>query len=470
MALVISLLALGRSAVAADNPIPFVNNPLAPSSVLPGSAQIELTLTGTGFVSGSVVHWNGSARATTLVSARKLTATIPASDLVAATSAFVTVVNPAPGGGRSNVAYFQVVSPRDTVTFGRRAEYAAGITDLAQPFNVITSDLDGDGNLDLASANVGDSNVSVFLGRGDGTFEDQVLYDASFAISLAAGDFNGDGAQDLAVLGSDNTHGGNGRLFLMLGNGDGTFQAPTETAAGNAPYYIAVGDLNRDGKLDAVVANYTTGSKLVSVFLGNGDGTFQPRATYAVGQYPQHVEIGDLNNDGRLDVVASIRDGAAPATAVLLGKGDGRFRPSTSTAFNGAPIWAALGDVNGDDNLDLAQVDSWMTSPSGVAVMPGNGNGTFGTPTGYATVANAVNVAVGIADLDGDNLQDLAVDTGGGVVLFLATSPGVFVKDARVNLLNTQSVAIGDFNRDGRPDVAAVNWVDEKVAVWVQTP
>ena len=126
--------------------------------------------------------------------------------------------------------------------------------------------------------------------------------------------------------------------------------------------------------------------------------------------------------------------------------------------------------MNGDDNLDLAQVDSWATSPSGVAVMPGNGNGTFGTPTGYATVANATNVAVGIADLDGDNLQDLAVNTGGGAVTFLATAPGVFVKDARVNTYNTQSIAIGDLNRDGRPDVAAVNWAHEKVAVWVQTP
>ena len=149
------------------------------------------------------------------------------------------------------------MTPRTGVAFKRGVNYASG---ACQPYNLITSDLDGDGNLDIAAANVGDGNVSVFLGRGDGTFESTVLYDSPFAIALAAGDFNGDGTQDLAVLGSDNVHGGNGRVDLMLGNGDGTFQAPIMAPAGDAPYSVAVADLNRDGKLDAVVSNYTTGA------------------------------------------------------------------------------------------------------------------------------------------------------------------------------------------------------------------
>ncbi len=458
IALTISCCALGGAAFAVDNPIPFLHNPLTPSSTAPGSAQLQLSVAGAGFVSGSVVHWNGSPRATTFVSARNLTATIPASDLTNATSAFVTVVNPAPGGGRSNVAYFQVVTPRTGVAFKRGVNYPTGV----QPFNLITSDLDGDGKLDIAAANVSGGTVSVLLGKGDGTFQSQVPYASPFAIALAAGDFNGDGAQDLVVLGSDNVHGGNGRVDLMLGNGDGTFQAPITTPAGDAPYSVAVADLNRDGKLDAVVSSYTTGSKLISVFLGNGDGTLRPRVTYAAGQNDQHVEIGDLNADGRLDLFVCSRDGSAPAVSVLLGKGDGTFRPHTDTPFVGSPISATLGDLNGDGALDASVVDAWELA----AVMLGNGNGTFGSQTNYATVKYAVNVAVGIADLDGNGLQDLAVDTGTGVKALVATTAGVFAPDKKVDSGNSQGIAIGDFNRDGRPDVAVVT--DAGVSVWVQ--
>ena len=458
IALTISCCVLGGSAFAVDNPIPFLHNPLTPSSTAPGSAQLQLSVAGTGFVSGSVVQWNGSPRATTFVSARKLTATIPASDLTTATSAFVTVVNPAPGGGRSNVAYFQVVTPRTGVAFKRGVNYPSGV----QPYSLITSDLDGDGNLDIAAANVSGGNVSVLLGRGDGTFQSAVFYDSPFGIALAAGDFNGDGAQDLAVLGSDNVHGGNGRVDLMLGNGDGTFQAPVTVPAGDAPFSVAVADLNRDGKLDAVVSNNATGSKLISVFLGNGDGTLRPRVTYATGQNAQHVEIGDLNADGRLDLLVCIREAFAHAVSVLLGKGDGAFRPHMDTPFDGSPVSATLGDLNGDGALDASVVDADELA----AVMLGNGNGTFGSQTNYPTVKYAFNNAVGIADLDGNDLQDLVVDTGTGVRVLVATTAGVFAADKKVDSGNSQGIAIGDFNRDGRPDVAVVT--DAGVSVWVQ--
>jgi hypothetical protein len=466
MTLVISCFALGGSTMAAVNPIPSVDNPLAPSSTAPGSAQLELTVTGAGFMSGSVVQWNGSPRATTFQSDHEVTATIPATDLAAATSAFVTVVNPAPGGGRSNVAYFQVVSPRATLSFVKKADYVSGVGSFSEPFNLITSDFNLDGKLDLAVANVGDSTVSVFLGKGDGTFRPQVTYAAEFAISLAAADFDGDGIQDLAVTDNGNVNGGPGKVLLMLGHRDGTFDAPVAAPAGLGPYAIDVGDFNRDGKLDAVVADYATGGDSISVLLGKGNGTFRPRVSYATGAFPQHVRTGDLNADGLLDLIVSVRGGSA-AVAVFLGNGDGTFGPRTDIPFAGSPIWSALGDVNRDGALDVATVDAFDSS---VAVMAGNGDGTFGSPAKYATERYAVNVAVGIADLNGDDVQDLAVNTGQGVGLFLGQPSGTFVRDDRLDEGNVQGMAIGDFNRDGRPDLAVVGWASNSITVWVQAP
>jgi len=165
--------ALVGSAALAANPVPLLDNPVNPSTVLPGSAQIELAVTGSGFVSGSVVQWNGSTRTTTFVSDRKLTATIPASDLAAATSAFVTVVSPAPGGGRSNTAYFQVASPRATLTFKKKATYAAGSQDLAQPFKESEQEL-------YVSASIG---ISLF--PRDGAAPEELVKHADTAMYSA---------------------------------------------------------------------------------------------------------------------------------------------------------------------------------------------------------------------------------------------------------------------------------------------
>jgi len=467
MALVISCCALGGSAFAADNPIPLVDNPLAPSSTQPGTAGIEVTVHGSGFVPGSVVQWNGSARATTFRSDRQLTARIPASDLKRPTSAFVTVVNPAPGGGRSNVAYFQVVAARDVVGFKRRQTYASGSGSFPQPFNLITTDLDDDGDLDLASANVGDSTMSVYLGNGDGTFASQVQYNAHFAIDLAAGDFNGDGTQDLAVLDFGKFGGGPGNVLLMLGNGDGTLRPPLVAPAGVAPFSIAVADVDRDGKLDAVVTNNDNGNTVdtTSVLFGNGDGTLRPPVPYVTGLGSAHVNIGDVNADGILDLVVDVREGSNPRIAVLLGNGDGTFAAPMDIPFDGDPIWSALGDLNHDGTLDLAVVNEFDSS---VAVLLGNGDGTFGSPASYITGPYTVNVAVGIADFNGDDVQDLEVNASEGMATFLGTPSGAFERAGRIDVGNLQGIAIGDFDRDGGPDFAVVGWVDAIVNVWVQ--
>ncbi len=143
------------------------------------------------------------------------------------------------------------------------------------------------------------NGVSVLLGNGNGTFQAAVSYGAgTVLLSVAVGDFNGDGKADLAVANcsSDN-------VSVLLGNGDGTFQAAVNYAAGTGPMSVAVGDFNGDGKADLAVANY--GSNNVSVLLGNGNGTFQAAVNYAAGSWPRSVAVGDFNGDGKADLAVA---------------------------------------------------------------------------------------------------------------------------------------------------------------------
>ena len=175
-------------------------------------------------------------------------------------------------------------------TFKPRVDFATGLF----PNSVAVGDFNGDGKPDLALAN-GSGTVSVLLGNGDGTFQPHVEYPAGpGAFSVAVGDFSGDGKLDLAV--ANNNGNQSGTVSVLLGNGDGTFQPHVDYPVGVGPYSVAVGDFNRDGKLDLVVANYPS-IFTVSVLLGNGDGTFQPQVTYPVGRQPISVAVADLSGD-----------------------------------------------------------------------------------------------------------------------------------------------------------------------------
>ena len=237
---------MSSRAFAAENPVPLINQPLVPDATAPGGQGFTLTVHGTGFVSGAVVKWNGSSLATTFVSDSQLRASVPASDIAAASTASVTVVNPTPGGGMSNVMFFEVTPSSSLIALNAPSAFGAGTT----PYSVAVGDFNGDGKLDLAVANEGSDNVSILLGNGDGTFQAAVDYGAGTdPDSVAVGDFNGDGKLDLVVANDDSNN-----VSILLGNGDGTFQAAVNYGV-SAPSSVAVGDFNGDGKLDLAVAN-----------------------------------------------------------------------------------------------------------------------------------------------------------------------------------------------------------------------
>ncbi len=442
------VLALGASAALAQNALPLINAPLFPGQKAPGSAAFTLTVTGTGFVSGATVNWNGNARTTTFVSSSKVTASINATDVATAGTANVTVVNPAPGGGVSNVAHFQIVKSGYTVAFGK-LDYATDLT----PQDVAAADFNRDGKVDLAVA-TGNNSVSVLLGVGDGTFPTHVEYPVpGHPSAIVTGDFNGDGKIDIATVDPYQSE-----ISILLGNGDGTFQAHQEYLTGSHPVAMATADLNGDGKLDLVVVDFADNK--VAVLLGNGDGTFKSHVDYATGNAPSAVTIGDFNGDGKLDL--AVADNTDNTVAILLGNGDGSFQGPIPFPTAKLPNSVVAGDFNADGKLDLAV----GTSNKAVSILLGNGDGTFQNHKEYSIGANAVLVAT--ADLSGDGKLDLisANFNDNTVSTLVGNGDGTF-KGQSVFPTGTgpSGLAIGDFNGNGKLDIAVAASTANKVSV-----
>jgi hypothetical protein len=278
-------------------------------------------------------------------------------------------------------------------TFQAGQTYAVEIVARA----VVVGDFNGDGHLDLAVADSPHFSpaVTILLGNGDGSFQVAQTYLAfspsppggSTAMSVAAGDFNGDGILDLAVVGTPVQ--GFKSMGILLGNGDGTFQAAAGYQTSGGKIFIA--DVNGDGKLDLI----TVGGNLL---LGNGDGTFQD----AIPIYPGILAVADLNGDGIPDLVA----GASLGVVILLGKGDGSFQTGQSYVVGATPSVVVV-DFNGDGHLDLATV---IPTANSVTVLLGNGDGTFQVlPVNYIVGLGPEALVAG--DFNGDGHPDLAVDT-----------------------------------------------------------
>src|SRR5215469_9392963 len=469
IALVIPILPVAQerenaTSAASSAPTPLINQPLSPDATRPGAAGFTLTVNGTGFVSGSVVKWNNNARATTFVSKSRLTATILASDVAKAGTASVAVVNPI-AGAASNTVFFEVTR---STTFA--AVMAPSFLTDNEPASVAVGDFNGDGKLDLAvGGSTAISVVSIYLGNGDGTFQPAVSYGSGSGFgSVAIGDFNGDGKWDLAV-----TDSGNNNVSIFLGNGNGTFRTAVKHTVGSGPSSVAVADFNGDGKLDLAVAN--NGSGNVSILLGNGDGTFRTAVDYGAGTGPSSVAIGDLNGDGKLDL--AVTNSRSNNVSILLGNGDGSFRRAVDYRVGASPNSVAVADFNVDGKLDLAVVNY---GSGNVSILLGNGDGTFRTAVDY-TVGSIPNSVV-VADFNGDGKLDLAVAsgnccgspplTGPGIVSFLLGNgngtfqPAVSFQSAQSALAAT----LGDFNRDGRLDLAVTDPANAGVAILLQPP
>ena len=316
---------------------------------------------------------------------------------------------------------------------------------------------------DLIVANHSDNTISVFLGNGDGTFASPVTYPTGTGPeSIATGDFNNDGNVDLAVADK-----GANTVSILMGNGDGTFTPKVDYPTGAVPVSVIAGDLDGDGNIDLAVANQSDNT--ISLLFGNGAGIFAPRtgvaSLLATGRGPTGLAVGDFNGatytNGNqiLDLVVTNQNDNT--VSMFVGNGNGTFQTRTDYGTGASPVYVATGDFNGDGILDVATanfMDNTVSILLGQANATGFANGTLAPETAYEAGAGPTSIAVG--DYNRDGIPDLVVtdSTANAIGILFGGVGGVFNIPFQVDVgTNPLSVVTADFNGDGTSDGAIAN-------------
>jgi uncharacterized protein (TIGR03437 family) len=390
--------------------------------------------------------------------------------------------NPLIFTGSNNPASNSSVAPMVSVFFGRGSGMFWGAPTSIVPglaaseigLSVATADFTGDGIPDLAYSDL-TGQITILQGLGNGFFDPVFQYQLAGGLSglpaaIAIADFNGDGKPDLAVA-VQNPGNAPNLVLVFLGKGDGTLEAPVPITLGSglSVSSLAVGDFNGDGKPDlAVVVNTENNGAAdgVLVYLGNGEGSFKPSTSYAVGPYAVAAAAGDFNGDGKLDLAITSEGTYSQqngSISLLLGKGDGTFSATAPIPLSGGPSLGpysiVAADFNGDGKLDLAvTLSNYTTAPGGLAVLLGRGDGSFQSPVIYP-VTSAGFVA---GDLNGDGIPDLIVDPPtsedayGGAGYLIGNGDGTFGLEVQL-AAQIGPLVTADFNRDGKLDLAGAD-------------
>ena len=313
-----------------------------------------------------------------------------------------------------------------------RFDYTTG----SSPCSLTSADVNGDGKADLIVANSNSDKLSVFINRGNGTFNAKVDYATGLSPhSVTSADVNGDGKADLIVA-----NAASDTLSVLTNKGNGTFNAKDDYATGDAPYSVTAADVNGDGNADLIAAN--SAGNTISVLINNGNGTFADKADYATGSSPSSVVSADVNGDGKADLV--VANSASSTLSVLINNGNGTFADKVDYATGNTPSSVVSADVNGDGHPDLMVTNY---GESTVWVLINNGDGTFTHKFDKATGSSPT--AIINADINGDGRIDMLVATGNSWSGFANTSPITTTFIAHTPVAVSNGILVYDPDGDG---------------------
>ncbi len=317
----------------------------------------------------------------------------------------------------------------------------------ANPYSVVAVDVNGDGKLDLVSANGGSNTLTVLANNGHGVFGSiATLNVGHFPLSVVAADVNGDGKPDLICA-----NNGDSTLTVLTNNGHGGFISNATLNVGVGPYYVAAADVNGDGAVDLIASG--TFANILTVYTNNGSGVFGSNATLIVGEGPNQVAVADINGDGAPDLIsANITSGTL---TVLTNNGQGVFGSNATLAVSNSPVSVVAVDVNGDGSPDLVCAETYENT---LTVLTNNGHGVFGS---NATLNVGIKPQSVIAvDINGDGAPDLVTANTDDDSLTVLTNNGhgIFGFYATIHVeAGPWQVVAADVNDDGTPDLFSAN-------------
>lgn len=324
----------------------------------------------------------------------------------------------------------------------------AGFPAGSAPSDLAVADLNGDNIPDAVVANQVSNDVSVHLGTAGGGFSAPAFIPVgSGPFSLVAAQLNSDNFLDIAVANS-----GSNNVSILLGNGNGTFSAPTNFTAGASPISVAAGDLNNDGNSDLVVANF--GSFFlgtVSVLFGNGSGVFTAGPSLRTRTQPSAVAVGNLNGDNNLDLV--VANFGSDSLAIFFGIGGGSFQLSQNVNSSSGPVAVEIvpGQTGGFPQILAANYNS-----DSVTVCGGSQNGSFSCSTQSAGGSNPIAIVTDDFLVNGQKTRAVA----------LSGSNTIAITGSNFNVGQyPNAIASADMNSDGRPDIITANYGSDNLSV-----
>ncbi|WP_324673676.1 FG-GAP-like repeat-containing protein [Hymenobacter sp. GOD-10R] len=452
--------------------VPARNAPAVPRTA-PITVSFDQALNNSAATLGSLKMFStqveGRRASTTSISGNSLTFK-PNTPLKPGETVFSTITTAAQSSnGQQNLArpyIFQLTAATAPASglFGGNISSSLGPT----PQSVAIGDVDGDGDLDLLSASVNTSRVSVRLNDGSGLYTGtQEVATGQAPASVVLGDVDSDG--DLDLLTGNN---GSGTVSVRLNNGNGLFSGSQEATAGPRPNGIALGDIDGDGDLDLLVANYndiTTTTSIVTVLLNDGSGTFTSSQTVSVRTRPLTIALGDVDGDGDLDFVTT--SSSTYTASVRLNDGTGSFSGTQEVTVGSTPYAAILGDVDKDGDLDLLALSrNFNVNPadsvSMVHVRLNDGSGIF-SGTQRVSVGQVVT-GIALGDADGDGDLDLFAPNSRTNRVRVCPNDGTGTFSLGRNIavgVQPEGIALGDLDGNGTLDFVTVNYGNATASV-----